>query len=114
MAGYWTKVVSQRVSRRRALATTGAGAAAAAFLAACGGGDGDDGAPEDTSGLLSKREDTSKDAKTGGTLIMTNPADPPHFDPHLLTLPAAAATSLIYNKLTQVKPGSLELSDGTI
>jgi ABC-type transport system substrate-binding protein len=114
MAGYWTKVVSQRVSRRRALATTGAGAAAAAFLAACGGGDGDDGAPEDTSGLLSKREDTSKDAKTGGTLIMTNPADPPHFDPHLLTLPAAAATSLIYTKLMQVKPGSLELSDGTI
>jgi ABC-type transport system substrate-binding protein len=114
MAGYWTKVLSGRVSRRRAMASTGAGAAAAAFLAACGGGDGDDGAPQDTSGLLAKREDTSKDAKTGGTLIMTNPADPPHFDPHLLTLPAAAATSLIYTKLTQVKPGVVETSDGTI
>ena len=45
---------------------------------------------------------------------MTNPADPPHFDPHLLTLPAAAATSLIFNKLMQVKPGVLEITDGTM
>jgi len=112
---YWSGVLEKRLSRRRALAATGAGAAAAAFLAACGsdGGDGG-GGEEEPSGLLAKREDTSKEAKPGGTLIMTNPADPPHFDPHLLTLPAAAATSLIYTKLMQVKPGVLEVSDGTI
>ena len=57
---------------------------------------------------------TSSSAKTGGTLIMTNPADPPHFDPHLLTQPAATPTSLIFNKLLQVKPGIKEISDGTI
>jgi ABC-type transport system substrate-binding protein len=45
---------------------------------------------------------------------MNNPADPPHFDPQLLTLPAAAATSLIFNKLMQVKPGVLEISDGSM
>jgi peptide/nickel transport system substrate-binding protein len=115
--GYWSKVTSSRISRRRALAGTAATAAAAAFLAACGGSDDESsgsGSKEPTSSLLAKREDTSKQAKMGGTLITTNPADPPHFDPHLLTLPAAMATTLIYNKLFSVKPGVLETSDGTI
>ena len=39
---YWTKVLTNRISRRRALASTGAATAAAAFLAACGGDDDDD------------------------------------------------------------------------
>jgi len=115
MAGnYWTRVLNRRLTRRRSLAAAGGLTAAAAFLAACGGDGGDGGEKQETSSLLAKREDTSKQAKPGGTLIMTNPADPPHFDPHLLTLPAAAATSLIYTKLMQVKPGVLEVSDGTI
>ena len=102
--GYWEQALKGRISRRRAIAATGATALGAAFLAACGGSDsgGSSKAAEaggDKSSLLAKREDTSKQAKTGGTLITTNPADPPHFDPHLLTLPAAMATSLIYNKL---------------
>lgn len=111
--GYWQETLSRRLSRRRALAVTGAGALGAAFLAACGGGN-EGGGGGDTSGLLAKREDTSRRAKPGGTLITTNPADPPHFDPHLLTLPAAAATSLIFNKLLSFRPGIIEINDGSI
>src|SRR5580765_2673588 len=116
---YWSNVLNNRIGRRRALVATGAGALGAAFLAACGGSDsggggGDGGRKVETSTLLAKREDTSSKAKVGCTLITTNPADPPHFDPHLLTLPAAMATSLIYNKLFSVKPGVLQASDGTI
>ena len=116
--GYWDQALNGRISRRRAIAATGATALGAAFLAARGGSDSggssSSGGGGDKSSLLAKREDTSKQAKTGGTLITTNPADPPHFDPHLLTLPAAMATSLIYNKLFSVKPGVLQASDGTI
>src|SRR3954463_8087110 len=106
-----------RITRRRALAATGASGLAAAFAAACGGGSSKETsspAKEPSSGLLAKREDTTKQAKRGGTLKLTNPADPPHFDPHLLTLPASAPTSLIFNRLLQVKPGVLQTSDGTI
>jgi peptide/nickel transport system substrate-binding protein len=121
------------------IATSGA-AFSAAFLAACGsdddepsttagtgatgttgaagatGGTGATGATGATgpeSSLLAKAEDTSAQAKYGGTLITTNPADPPHFDPHLLTLPAAAATTFIFNKLLRTKPGVLEPTDGS-
>src|ERR1044071_1165338 len=104
MASSWT---AARITRRRALPATGATGLAAAFAAACGGGSSDGGSSsspskEPTSGLLAKREDTTKQAKRGGTLKLTNPADPPHFDPHLLTLPASAPTSLIFNRLLSV------------
>jgi ABC-type transport system substrate-binding protein len=111
---YWSRVAKSRLSRRRALAATGATAAGAALLAACGGGDSGGEGGEEASGLVAKLEDTTKQAKRGGVLKTTNPADPPHFDPQLLTLPAAMATSLIYNKLLRIKPGILEQSDGTI
>jgi len=103
------------------MVATGGSAAAAAFLAACGSDDDGGGSTGATggsgaqsSGLVTEAQHTSASAKPGGTLITTNPADPPHFDPHLLTLPAAAATSFIFNKLLQVKPGIKEISDGTI
>src|SRR5688572_12619356 len=119
---YWSKVLNQRISRRRAMVATGSSAAAAAFLAACGSDDdggsggtgGTSGSGAQSSGLVTESQHTSSSAKPGGTLITTNPADPPHFDPHLLTLPAAMATSLIFNKLLQVKPGVKEITDGTI
>lgn len=114
MEGYWTKAAHSRLTRRRLLAASSSTAVAAALLAACGGGDSGGGSREEASSLLAKKEDTTKQAKRGGVLKMTNPADPPHFDPQLLTLPAAAATSFIFTKLMKVKPGILETSDGTI
>jgi len=95
----------------------GGAATAAALLAACGGGSSSSSGgaqKEQAPGLLAKAEDTSKQARTGGTLKMDNPADPPHFDPQLLTLPAAAATSFIFNKLLQVRPGVNEVTDGSM
>ena len=85
MASYWSKVLDQRVTRRRAIAATGMTAGAAAFLAACGGGDDDDGpedvASRDTSGLLNSiTEDDSP--KHGGSYIINNGSnrDPLHLD----------------------------------
>jgi ABC-type transport system substrate-binding protein len=115
---YWNKVLNRRLSRRRAIAATSAGAMSAAFLAACGGDDDNGGSSSGGSGggsgLVTEARDTTSSAKAGGTMITTNPADPPHFDPHLLTLPAAMATTLIYNKLLGVKPGVNKITDGTI
>jgi peptide/nickel transport system substrate-binding protein len=71
-SNYWSKIVSQRISRRRALAATGGTALAAAFLAACGGDDDNDSgagggsAGTDKSGLLVKAEDSTSKAKAGG------------------------------------------------
>ena len=42
MQSYWDRVLTKRVTRRRAIASTGALTASAAFLAACGGDDDDD------------------------------------------------------------------------
>jgi ABC-type transport system substrate-binding protein len=47
---YWSKVLNNRVSRRRAIAGTGALAGSAAFLAACGGDDDDGGTTGATGG----------------------------------------------------------------
>jgi ABC-type transport system substrate-binding protein len=133
---YWNKVLNRRLTRRRSLAALGGSAAAAAFLAACGGDDDSGGsstpsggssssgatptgssggvAPTEEPGILAKREDTSSKAVAGGTLITDNPAEPSTFDPHFLTLPGAAAVSLIYNKLFGITPGILEPTAGEI
>jgi len=89
-------------------------AATASILAACGGGDegGDGGQP--VSGLITQPEDTSKHAKRGGTLRFSVTADIPNFDPHFLSFANAQQVLLNYNRLTRVKPGHLEQSDGTI
>jgi len=69
---YWTRTLSNRISRRRAILTTGAAAASAAFLAACGGGSdsgGKSGAANDKSSLLTVPKETTKEAKAGGVWI---------------------------------------------
>lgn len=80
MSSYWSSILSNRLSRRRALTATGGAAAAAAFLAACGGGSD---AKKDTrpaSALLTRPDDTMSKATKGGTWPTTITADPPHFD----------------------------------
>ena len=115
---YWTRTLERRISRRRVLATSGATAFTAAFLAACGGSDdgdgGSTGAGKEVSSLVTQPEDTTRQAKRGGTLRFAVTADIPNFDPHFLSLANAAQVLLNYNRLTRVKPGHLEQSDGTI
>jgi ABC-type transport system substrate-binding protein len=106
MASYWSQTLARRVSRRRALATTGATAAAAAFLAACGGSDngGGNGGPKDSSGLLTKIEDTTKQAKVGGTLAIAINSDLQSLDPNFTTSGSANAP-FVYSRLFMYKPG---------
>jgi ABC-type transport system substrate-binding protein len=95
------------------VAATGATAAAAAFLAACGGGDsGGDSGPKDSSGLISPIEDTSKEAKAGGTFKWYNTSEPNHLDgmaqgqAQLNIYNAMAYTSLVANKMGYKQPSS--------
>lgn len=113
--GYWRRVANTRLSRRRALVATSGGALGGGFIAACGGGESGGGkAKEEVSGLVTKPVDTTKQAKRGGTLKFSVSADIPIFDPHFLSLANAAQVLLNYNRLTRVKPGILERSDGSI
>ena len=84
-SNYWTQLLDNKMSRRRALVGTGAGALGAAFLAACGGGGGKSGAKSgdgtDKSSLITKPEDTTKLAKRGGILKDRLTADAPTMDP---------------------------------
>jgi ABC-type transport system substrate-binding protein len=92
------------------MAATGASAAAAAFLAACGGGDDDGGGgssgPEDTSGLVSKIEDTAKQAKRGGTMKWTQASEPLHFDGQAQgQAQLNIYNGMAYDSLVRNKPG---------
>lgn len=80
---YWSSVLSKRqLTRRRLLTGTGgiAGAGFALSLIGCGGGGGTQG---DSSGLLGKGEDTTKDAKAGGTWPSSYAEDVINMDPIL-------------------------------
>src|SRR5688500_5084248 len=83
MDSYWSKVLSGRISRRRAMGASLAGGAGAAILAACGdggdSGDGGDGASGGSS-LVSKIVNTSSEAMRGGTYVYPARREPLHFD----------------------------------
>lgn len=76
---YWTKALTRRLSRRRALALAGGGATAAAFLAACGGSESGEGT--DRSGLLIQPKDRTKEAVRGGIYPRERTGVVYHFDP---------------------------------
>ena len=114
---YWSQVTSSRQSRRRVLAFAGGGIASAAFLAACGGSsDNKAKTAEDgkTSSLVAKLEDTSKQAKRGGTVKLSYGAEPTTLDPfpenliNLNTLKAYAYSNLIVDKPGNLKPPAFQ------
>ncbi|HEX5368482.1 MAG TPA: ABC transporter substrate-binding protein [Dehalococcoidia bacterium] len=135
MAGnYWSTVLKNRISRRRAMYTTAAGASAAAFLAACGSGNdnkssssgssaatsgpsstsgaasGASGASGASSSLITKEVDTSAQAKAGGTLTDSTNREPQHFDGQaqgqvqLNFFNSLAYESLVKNQVGHLKP----------
>jgi peptide/nickel transport system substrate-binding protein len=108
-SNYWSKVLARRLSRRRTLAATGGTAAAAALLAACGGDD-DSGGGE-SSGLVSKPVDTSKQAKRGGTIKWFLEAEPAGFDLHVGGAPKNPPKNLTVSNLVSAKPGYLDEQD---
>jgi ABC-type transport system substrate-binding protein len=137
MAGnYWTRVLTRRLTRRRALTATGGVAAASAFLLACGGDDepeptGATGAtgstgttpqlgvtpaavqsPSAPSGLIAQPQNETSNAKRGGTLLARNTFEPNTLDPHVF--PANFHVSATYSNLWRIKPGVMEYTDGTI
>ncbi|HLF77291.1 MAG TPA: ABC transporter substrate-binding protein [Dehalococcoidia bacterium] len=103
MNNYWQQSLANRLSRRRALIATGAGALGAAFLAACGGSDGGSGEVKDPSGLLAKREDSTKRAKRGGTWPNYVTADVQTLDPNRTTSGSALAPQG-YSRLFMYRP----------
>ena len=112
MADYWTKALSQRVSRRRGITAVGAASLGAAFLAACGGGsdsssDSGGGGKQQVSSLLTKPVDQTKEAKRGGTLKRNVSADVPNLDPMQNLAPAVPFTETVMGRLLGFKPGNL-------
>src|SRR5262249_1906561 len=112
--GYWSTVIEQRLSRRRALGATGAAAAGAALLAACGGSksSGGGGAKKAASNLA-KPVDTSKQRVRGGAIKDSRTVDISSFDPHNTQSGGSSGGTVNYYHQTdalflRVAPGYLE------
>ena len=114
MSNYWHRFSTARITRRRAIQTAAIGSGAAALLAACGGGD-DGGAGStgdgDSSGLVTKIADRTKEAKRGGVLNWFTTTESPSFDLATANLSNNDKILLAYNVLLQVKPGVIQASD---
>lgn len=112
---YWART---RASRRRVIGTAGALGAgvAAATLVGCGSDGGGGGTTrQDARGLISGREDTSKQAKKGGILQGSN-GEPSSLDS--MAAPNSASTAeaanYVYSRLLKFKTGVIEPATGEI
>ncbi len=95
-------MLNGRINRRRLMAASSASLVSAAFLAACGS----DGGGGDSSGLVSKSTDATKDAKKGGTLGFFINADPPNFDPNFSRVASIRTINQpVYQRLLKWKVG---------
>src|SRR5436190_14616369 len=111
---YWTNVLTQRLSRRRALAATAATALGAAFLAACGGGS-DEPQKVDKESVIAKFVDTSKSAAKGGIWQNYMARSSITFDPQVGTTADLAHAAHAYQRLLRQKLGTVfSPPDGTV
>jgi peptide/nickel transport system substrate-binding protein len=104
---YWSRILNQRIGRRRALAAAGATTAAAALLAACGGGDDGDGGGESSSGLVTKPVDTTKEAKRGGVLKWFHGGEPANLDVQVDQAPKNILKNMAYGHFVNEEAGKL-------
>lgn len=112
-ASYWSNFAHERISRRRGLAATGAAALGAAFLTACGGGE-KGGGEGGSSGLVVKAQDTSKQAKRGGSYKTSIATDAGTWDPYLRGAWFGTLGAVMFSRLTIVKPGLGEPTPGEV
>src|SRR6266480_963941 len=79
---YWSSVLTKRVlTRRRLISGAGGLATAGMALSLIGCGGSDSGSKGSSSGLLGKVEDTTKEAKSGGTWPSSYAEDVINMDP---------------------------------
>lgn len=102
------------MSRRRALLASGGGLSGAALLVACGSSGDSGGGSGDTSALLARPTDTTKQAKRGGILKRSAGADPATLDANALSATIAAYLEFVYARLFAFKPGYQEPSQDEI
>jgi ABC-type transport system substrate-binding protein len=110
---YWSGLLSQRVARRRALATASGAATAAGVLAACGGGSKTQSSSSST-GLLNQPVDTTKTAKRGGVIKDRIHGDVSSLDSALGSVTFNGIGSHVQSSFLALKPGYLERSKSEV
>jgi ABC-type transport system substrate-binding protein len=120
---YWNRVLTRRLSRRRALIGAGGFTASAAFLAACGGDDDDSGSSGSSGGNGGSSQgggapgatevpDRSGEADVGGTLRNYGGGLSSVDSIGTTSTPDRAGASLLHNRLLRVLPGVNAPSSG--
>src|SRR5438445_12519891 len=99
---YWSTFLDQRIARRRVLAGTATTATAAALLAACGSGGGK---AVDKTTLVVEPEDTTRQAKRGGTIKDRWSADTPTLDIAAAVAPLNTPAKQAYTTRALAPPG---------
>jgi peptide/nickel transport system substrate-binding protein len=121
LEGYWQRLMTGRLNRRRAVlgAAAGAGGAVALTLTGCGSGGGSKGEPgQQSNSRVSTPVDTTSQAKPGGVLkSVYASANPASLDPHtsqgFTTLTAVAVYT--YPRLLKFKPAKYPaFTDGSV
>src|SRR4051812_36686401 len=108
---YWSRVLTQRIDRRRAIAGTAGLAAGAAILTACGGSDSSSKpSTSKAASVVEKNVDETKTAKRGGKYTSSWPT-PPSQDPHGA---GPGQMTFSYATLVRIAPGNLAPTDGTV
>jgi len=113
-ANYWSRLLTGRIARRRAIATTGATALGTAIIAACGGGESGGESKTSSLGLLTQPEDTIKQAKTGGTVKDRTHGDVATLDNAPGSVTFNAIGNHVNSSLLATEPGYLKRSENKI